>query len=203
MTTDKAAQQQNTLKRELLSAWQSFGDRYPDDDFYAFGLYTTDTASYCGAVACSEQGLESAADNYAEHYGSNFELHRQSLRWSIGDSPFFDEGLDMMPLTNELRALEPDPYSDGDESEIEASRERFFAAAFAAIKELDDEGILGTGQARERVILSVWLHDESHAMKLDAAAKLNCRPSVERYSAELEAGLDAFNKWRPIPQSQR
>lgn len=203
MTTDKVAQQRNTLMGELLSAWNSFRDRYPEDDFYAFGVYTTDTASYCGVVACTEQGLGVAADNYAEHYGSGRELHRQSLRWSIGDSPLFDEGLEMLPLTSDLRANEPDPFSGGDESEIEASIADFFCAAFGALKELDESGTFGTGSARERLVLSVWLHDESHEMKLEAAAKLNSQALVERYSAELEDGLRAFNLWQEHRRAER
>lgn len=203
MTNDKVAQQRMTLKGELLSAWSSFRDRYPEEDFYAFGVYTTDTASYCGVVACTEQGLGVAADHYAEHYGSGPELHLQSLRWSIGDSPLFNEGLEMLPLTSEFRANEPDPYSHSDEGEIEASIAGFFSAAFGALKELDESGSFGTGSARERLVLSVWLHDESHEMKLEAAAKLNSLALVERYSAELEDGLRAFNVWQEHRRAER
>ncbi len=202
MTRDKAAELRDTLKGELLLAWQSLNNSHPHDDFYAFGLFTTDNASYAGVVACSEQGLNTAADGYAERYGMNPELHRSSLRWSIGDSPFLEEGLELLPLTQALRASEPDPYSDADECKIEASIAQFFSAAFAALQELDEGGVFGTREEREKIILSVWLHDESHPMKLEAAGRLNSQAGVTRYSAELEAGLSAFHAWQEHRHSE-
>jgi hypothetical protein len=179
-----------SLRRELEDAWHTLHARYPGERFYAFGVYANDVASWFGAVACTEEGLERVAFRYAKARASAMNLERSALRWSMGDSPLLEEALTLLPKTQALRGEEPDPYSD--EEGAEAATDAFFRAATQALQQMDEEGVFGVEAEREKLVVSVWLNDESNEDMLATARHLNSDIIVRRYAEELDAGIKAY-----------
>jgi hypothetical protein len=190
MSTEKLHE---SLRAELAVAWRKLRGNHPSDDFYAFGIRTHDIGSPVSVIACTEQGLNRVAGEYAARHGTDKRLHLASLRWRLADSPLLEEGFELAPETQALRDADPDPYGGSPEAEV--AIEGFFSAAFAALQDLDRAGTFGEGCAREKLVLSVWLYDQSDEEILDAARRLNSAAIVRRYSEELELGHEAFLAW--------
>jgi hypothetical protein len=190
MSTEKLHE---SLRAELAVAWRKLRSNHPNDDFYAFGVRTHDIGLPVSVIACTEQGLNQIAGEYSARHGTDNSLHLASLRWSMADSPLLEEGFDLAPESQALRDADPDPY--GGTPDAEVANEGFFSAAFAALQDLDRVGAFGEGCAREKLVLSVWLYDQSDEAMLDAARKLNSAAVVRRYAEELELGHEAFFAW--------
>ena len=178
---------------ELASAWENLKSLHKGESFYAFGIYCNDVASWFNVAACSEEALDSIAAKQAKsEQSSSNELHSASLRWSLADSPLMAECEGRLPTSQAIRDAQPDPYeeADGSEEAIKA----FFESAFQALLELDKTGIFGTSTDRDKLLLSIWINDESDEAKILSARRLNSEEQVLRYSNELASGYAAFKQ---------
>jgi hypothetical protein len=170
---------------ETKAAWRLLRKRYPSEDFYAFGLFTTELASYLTITASTEQGLTRSAAEYAARASKSAADYLIPLRWSPADSPLRD-GDKLLSRCQAIRDLGPDPY-DCTEEENETSIHTVFTAFTDAARQLDKEGEFGTGPARERLIIGIWWGDQSDEERLALASPLNSHASVRRFGREMAA----------------
>jgi hypothetical protein len=126
---------------------------HPDEHFYFFAIYTTEEASYLTATAASEESLASAM---AKSAATGTEVSERDLRYSCADSPYHD-----------LCELH------------EAGGRRTLEACFVALAALDREGVFGSGEERERMIVNVVYGDMSNERWLEQAELLNPKAAVE------------------------
>src|SRR5262249_13766816 len=153
--------------------WDLLKSRYPAETVYAFGLYSTEDASYFCPFACGEDGLTQVANDYLRrgHY-SNLEEARVELKWSIADSPYHEK----LPSDRIQAAMDqrPDPLADEMAARAAAREVRArLNAAVDAIKSLDQEGVFGLGEERARVVLLIEAGDRADEFVLKSAKKLN------------------------------
>jgi hypothetical protein len=80
------------LYAETQRAWRGLTNNHQGEDFYAFGLYTTDAASYLTITASTEQGLNAVAEDYVVSSAKSLGSQLIALRWSPADSPLHEEG---------------------------------------------------------------------------------------------------------------
>jgi Domain of unknown function (DUF4303) len=177
----------DTLLRETRQAWATLKKKHPQENFYAFGYYTTDVASYLTITASTEEGLEIAVDEYHGRTGEDKDLLRARLRWIPADSPLHVEGDALLPLSQGMRCAGPDPYKD-DEAISEPAIELVFKSMFDVLQTLDQEGLFGAGQQREQLILCVWMGDQSDQQRFEFAQRLNSESAALKFSAEMEEG---------------
>jgi hypothetical protein len=180
----------DTLLTEFQLAWQVLREAHPTDHFYSFGLYTTPLAEYLMVTASTEEGLSIVTEHYLASDGGDASLTRASLRWSPCDSPLHQEGTDLLPKAQLLRANGPDPYEDTIESDEAVAL--VFEVAVDVLKQLDNEKIFGTDLERSRLVLGIWMGDQSDEERIEFARQLNPKRVVERFAKELDGGNIAF-----------
>jgi hypothetical protein len=203
---------QSTLRDELRAAWLKIRDAHAQEKLYGFGVFTTDSASYLMVTAFSEGGLDAAVTKYLASQrgkGSDPALQRQTLRWSAADSPLHEAGSGLLPNSDKIvqeldfegrwqadddAGDDDDDFDDDfDDDELpDPEVEEVFQVVVQVLKELDREGLFGTGAERERLVLSVWEGDQSNVSRYAYAKALNPPAVSRRFGAEMNAGLRAF-----------
>jgi len=158
-------------------AFTSVRDEHPDEQFYAFALYTDDGAMSLLPAANSEQRYQHAVENY----GFTDERELKYLRWSTAEWAYEAFG-------NHFRAVDerfdPPDYDDpNDVAAFVAFQQQFHAAIVNALSDLDADGFFGTGDAREKVTVFVTISDSDEAERLErkSVRKLNPRPVYQRF----------------------
>ena len=133
-------------------------------------------------------------------------LQRQALRWSPADSPLHAVGSGLLPRSDKIvQELDfegrwhvdddgGDDEEDDDEDEDlpDPEVEEVFQVVVQVLKELDGEGLFGTGVERERLVLSIWEGDQSNLDRHAYAKVLNPSPVAARFGREMNEGLRAY-----------
>lgn len=176
----------------MRSAWSILHANHPGESFYSFGLFTSPGASYLTVTASTEEGLTVVTADYVRRYGGGAKLQRQSLRWSPVDSPLHDEGARLLAGAQAIRDTMPDPY--GDHPDAEEATLEVFDVATQVLQKLEAERLFGGGRDRNRLVVGIWMGDQSHEDRIDFATPLNPRPVINRFRREMAEGLDAFKK---------
>jgi len=179
----------NTLLEEIRAAWRTLRERHSTEHFYSFGFYTASGAEYLMVTFSTEEGLSTATEKYLARDGGDPTLMRTCLRWSVCDSPRHEEGMDLLPRSQALRDAGPDPYECSTESEEAITL--VFDTAVDVLKALDSETIFGTEFERSRLILGIWMGDQSDEDRIAFARLLNPPHLASRFAKELEEGYQA------------
>jgi hypothetical protein len=163
------------FRLDVRDAWEHLRRRFPDERFYAFGLYTTMEAAYFSPFACGEDGLRTVAAHYAaKEQAASIEEKMQSLRWSIADSPYHAEAAKKGGRADGELLRRPDPF-DSKLRETEAAREIRLRmnCAVEALQSLDAAGLFGAGRERAALTLLIEAGDRDDDFVLRWAKKLN------------------------------
>lgn len=134
------------------------------------------------------------------------ELQRVSLRWSPCDSPLHEIGSGLLPRSDKIvqeldfegrwnddADLDDDAFEEtlehGD-PEVDA----VFRVVQEVLRELDHEGLFGSGAEREGLVLSIWEGDQSNRSRYDFAKALNPPAVAARFGRELNAAARAYDR---------
>jgi hypothetical protein len=102
------------------------------------------------------------------------------------------EGADLLPRSQDLRSAGPDPYDDTPESN--AAVQLVFDVVLDVLSQLDRERVFGSGPERARIVIGVWMGDQSDEQRIEFARRLNPPATVQRFAEEMEAGYAAFQE---------
>ncbi|HZN66471.1 MAG TPA: DUF4303 domain-containing protein, partial [Tepidisphaeraceae bacterium] len=130
-------------------AFTSLTKSHPDETFYAFALYTDESAMTIIPAATSEESIERRLGGY----GKLSPQSRKAMRWSTGEWAYESVGADR-EFDSICKTLAKGGYYDPDDDE--AHRAHFsavFETMVRALEALDKEGLFGKGKAREQVTL--------------------------------------------------
>ncbi len=143
-------------------------------------------------------------------------LQRACLRWSPADSPLHEIGSGLLPRSDAIvQALDfegrwddeiDDHADDADDDADEGDQlddedddyppdpevEKVFEIVLQTLKELDADGLFGTGAERERLVLSIWQGDQSNLDRYAFAKALNPAVVAARFGREMNEGLRAY-----------
>jgi hypothetical protein len=86
----------------------------------------------------------------------------------------------------------PSPY--GDDPAAEECITWIFDIAGGVLRELDREGLFGSGDMRRQILLGIWMGDQSDEDRIVFAEQLNPLPLVEIFKRELAVGNRAFQE---------
>ena len=175
---------------ELRAAWTALQQAHPAERFYSFGVYTAPCAEYLMVTASTEEGLAAATKTYHAQDGRHRTLRRVSLRWSPCDSPLHEEGQELLTRSDAVRQSGPDPYDDT--AEGEAAVALVFEVVVEALQALDRANTFGTGEERQRIVLGVWMGDQSDEERIDVRL-LNPAAVADSFERDIEAGNRAFH----------
>ena len=176
---------------ELQGAWTALRQAHPGERFYSFGVYTAPCAEYLMVTASTEEGLAAATERYHAQDGRDRTLRRVSLRWSPCDSPLHEEGQELLTRSDAIRQSGPDPYDDTEEGE--AAVALAFEVMVEALQALDRANSFGAGEERQRIVLGVWMGDQSDEERVEYVRLLNPAAVADSFEREIEAGNRAFD----------
>lgn len=164
----------------------------PNDTFYSFAFYTSEEFAYAFMTAASHEGLDEVVTAYLQkpqYANQSLVKLRQSLKWSPCDSPLhglyelISEELDhiMSEVSEAYLAIDDDRKSGRFADEIEAS-------FLNALQQLDSEGLMGTSEQRNGLVLNMLMGDQSDEDRLRLASFVNPPAVVVAFAADLSLG---------------
>ena len=167
-------------------AWEGWKKKHPEENFYAFALYTTMDSEYFIPTVAGESGLTKVARKYLKDKSyATLDDARHALRWSFADSPYHEQGERFNQGVDEALDAEPIPYDQSERAADKVIKARL-GAAVAALKDLDAEGLFGKGDRRKKLVLLIEAGDRDEKWSLDFAKKLNLRAVYEAYAKQFE-----------------
>lgn len=168
------------LRVELSKCWTSSRLKHPEETPYAFVLYGVEDTPSLSAVVLTEESLTVVAQRYvSDGYYEGVDEARDELRWSVEDSPNYDDLLDAMPNVDAL--VEPWASTAGEKE----GYKRLAEVAVRAFKDVENEGVFGDQAARESLVLSVMTPDAEVDHSLSTAEKLNSQATYARFASQL------------------
>ncbi len=144
------------MKDAARATYRGWLERYPEHDFYSISLFTSDCAMGTHLCASSEQSLRRIADEYSAKgfvypEGDNY-LRYTPDEWREFDHMFaieqWDKAWGVNAAIQDNWSTEYSEYVGG-----------FYETLFRVLRELDAEGLFGTGPERERMTLIIWVTD--------------------------------------------
>ena len=100
--------------------------------------------------------------------------------------------MDLLPRSDALRTSGPEPYERSAESDEAITL--LFETAVDVLKALDRENVFGSEFERSRLVLGVWMGDQSDEDRIAFAQRLNPKHIANRFAKELEEGYQACTK---------
>jgi len=178
MTMDDFARIRSAVADAAREAWTQLRAEHPADDYYYFGLWTTQVAHRPAPTACSEQGLRLAAESSrADGRAVTF----SELRWAVNASPYDLFGDRAFARLEPLFEACGDPYD-----RPRAVNEALLDAMEGALADLDAQGFFGSGSQRQRIVVNVTMPaHERPADALESARRLNPAGALRQYEADL------------------
>lgn len=156
------------LKQMLADGWSRILREVPDERVYAFGIYTNECGQTMFPFLLGEKGLHQVAKGSAV----------EELRWSAADSPYTDELSESIYYEFDGR---PDIFELSPTAFAREVNYRLTAGC-TALRELDQEGLFGTGTRREGITLYIEGGDVNREWILKWAKKLNPSSVYERFA---------------------
>lgn len=171
------------LKKATHAVFRRLERDHPGERLYAFGLYTDDLGRYISPTGNTEEALLRRSGGYA----------KTPLRWSPCDWEYHLEGdREHFEQVQCLFDEAPDPYDISDRQAVAQARQ-VFEACIRVLRELDSEGLFGRGEDRERIVINLWMGDQSDEGQVRWARRLNPPSVAKRYAVE----LPSCREWPP------
>lgn len=136
------------------AAFSDLISAHPNQNFYAFGLWTDDSLQFLHAVANTEEALTSTVKRYRETVDPKYGCTstRAGMRWSYGDWGFFPEvGAEHFEEINEVVRAN----FDSDENKFKVGIELLWTAILNGFQRLEKERFFGSGPERSKITLLV------------------------------------------------
>jgi len=166
----------------LQRAWLHGRELHPEDTPYAFVLYGVEDTPRLTPHLLTEEALIEVASRYQEEgYYESLEEAANDLRYSVADSPHFNDLLNDFDEVDQI--FNPVAESLG---ETEGYK-RLAEIAMKAMNDLIDQGLFSeTKKQRERVLLTIITEDATVNWSLKSAEKLNSPTVFRRYKKATE-----------------
>lgn len=142
--------------------------------FYYCALITTGEAHPPFISAWSIEALEKA---------SNTQEERKALKWSYADSPYCCSGEENFTKVKELFSSRPEMTYDLSEKEWAAEYNLRLNAMEAAIAKLDAEGLFGSGEERNNIVINIEVIPPD-STNTERAKRLNPNEAIEAWLSE-------------------
>jgi hypothetical protein len=165
-------------RADLAAAWAYSRRRHANETPYAFVLYGVEGGPRLSPHVLTEEGLTRVAQRFLDKAKGIYETlddAREGLRYSVADSPSFDELEGRIPTVDAL--MGPHVETMGDV----AGYKLLATAAIDALRELDGQGLFGAGAERERLLLVIITEDVEEDWTLKSARRLNPEATYKRF----------------------
>ncbi|WP_174915967.1 DUF4303 domain-containing protein [Burkholderia lata] len=161
------------IAQATTSVFSALKNEHPDEDFYAFALYTDNSAMSVVAAGNSEQALEEVLKNADERSPEQDAYYR----WA--SSEWLYEAFH----GSEFKGVSKTVRESADRSNFRKFKVDVHAAMIEALRTVDVDGLFGTGLDREKIIVFVTITDDDNAEQFenDSAKQLNSPAAYQRF----------------------
>lgn len=157
----------NEFKKSIKQHFRTLSEKYPEEDFYGYSLYTSDDVSSIGPVANRVSSLK------VDEFDPMYNYYRYSPdEWCDWD----DFG--MFQLVNEIIAEYYSKLNDNFEQFVQDILEQ----ALQSLYELQSEGLFGV--KHDNRFLVVWVSDSGNEIMNTSAKLLNTEKTFKEYALE-------------------
>lgn len=173
MTKVNFSSLRNEIKDAAQRAFESVIKKYPNEQFYAFALYSDDGVMTIEPTCNSEEALRDKAKV------SGYLLIPDSLRWLTSEWAYEYEGSEYFKAVYRMLNVE----GRCGESEFEAFRFKVYETMIEALGDLDAEGFFGIGEKRENITIFCSISDSEDAAQFEneSARQLNPMSVYEKF----------------------
>jgi hypothetical protein len=182
------------IKEAARHAFEAVQAAHPDETFYAFALYSDDSAMTVCPSANTEEGYERCVKRYQANksFMDSIASHRISwegcqsdFRWSTAEWAYEYDGHEQFDTVYRMINAD-DRYDEDDPEGFVTFKGRVFASMVLALKDLNAEGYFGARKARRGVTLLCSVSDSGCALWLEeeSARRLNPSTVFERFWTE-------------------
>jgi hypothetical protein len=148
------AQLRRLVRDAARTAFAELRAKSLGESFYAFALQSLDDATGVYAAANTEDGYRRCAERYSDWDSPPGEYY---YRWYWGVWAYTNVRRELFGGVYDLLNEEGRRFEDADlQSSFKAA---VFGAMAAALRDLDNEGLFGTGPERERITLLCTVED--------------------------------------------
>lgn len=159
----------NELKEAVSRHYKLLAEKFPEEDFYGYSLYTDGDVSSIGPVANRTSALT------VEKTDPTYIYYRYSPdEWSNWD----DFGL--FEQVNKIIRQ----YYEEMKNKFVKYKKDILGQALQALLELEAEGLFGSKNDNRFIV--IWLSDDHNEIINTSAKKLNTRKVYEEYASEFE-----------------
>ncbi|RQS88769.1 DUF4303 domain-containing protein [Burkholderia contaminans] len=161
------------IAQATTSVFSALKSEHPNEDFYAFALYTDSSAMSVQAAGNSEQALQNVLKNADERSPEQDAYYR----WASSEWPYEAfHGAEFKGISKIVR-------ESPDRSNFLKFKADVHAAMIDALRTVDARGLFGTGPDREKIIIFVTITDDDDAEQLenDSAKQLNSPTAYQRF----------------------
>ena len=152
---------------------------HTNESFYFFALNIAPSLGYVFPYSETEEELTFAAQDYLKlgwHPELSVAEARENLRWGTNSKRTYSECGSLFQQVNEF--IEPvtgilDSFPPGPWDEFHAFFNRFIEVCIYVLKQLDSEGVFGTGEQRNTIALNIFVGDSTDEQWLEYARELN------------------------------
>jgi hypothetical protein len=182
----------NLLYEASRTAFLDIQRTHENETFYFFAMNIEPLFGYIFPFSNTEETLTYMAEKFlAPGYHPNLSLDeaREIVRWGTIDAPLHHEGMTFFeevnkflePVTEILMGFPNDPWD-----EFEAFHNLLVGVCIDVLKRLDAEGIFGTRERRNTILVNIFVGDLTNEQWLKYARELNPDVVYERVATHLE-----------------
>jgi len=179
MATYDFSQLRNDMVNGARATFSLWREQNPNDQFYAFALYTDDSAEGATPAANSQQSLERCLHRYQS----------RSRQLAVRQMPFVrfcpDEWMYHGGVASDWEAIweRNATLGDVDDDSFRTYKDQMLETMILTLQDLDTQRFFGVGAERESVTLMVWITDSSEAVKwwVRSIRRLNPEKVFERF----------------------
>jgi hypothetical protein len=163
------------------------------EKFYHFALNIPPELGYVSPFSSTEEALTFAAQKFLApgwHAGVSLEQAREIIRWGSDANNVHPVGAELFERVNEFVERVPGILYDMPTEtwdEFQAFCSRFIGVCIDVLKELDSEGVFGTGVRRNTVVVSIWRGDLDDETWLSYGRRINPEVVCERLERHLHS----------------
>jgi len=145
------------IAQATTSVFSALKNEHPDEDFYAFALYTDSSAMSVVAAGNSEQALEKVLKNADERSAEQDVYYRWvSSEWRY--EAFHG---------SEFKGVSKTVRESPDRSNFRKFKVDVHAAMIEALRTVDADGLFSTGPDRDKIIVFATIADDDNAEQLE------------------------------------
>jgi hypothetical protein len=169
---------QHKICKAARKAFDDLRKAHPEEEFYAYALYTDSGAMTVLGSANSVRGLEKAISQQSDALAATLAYYKWATpEWAYEGwkSSYFKETSEQIGTSND-RAAFP------------SFKRNVLVSMTGALKKLDDEGFFGAGAEREKVVLFISVTDDDSAESIEneSANVLNPKSVFEKFALRYE-----------------